>query len=41
MLAFKAPKILVDLGVLEADDLLIVGKALYGLGPSPRWWEDH
>ena len=41
MYAFEAPKILVDLGVLEADDLLIVGKALYGLGPSPRWWEDH
>ena len=34
------PKIAIDMGLCEPDEVCFVDKALYGLRESPKWWGD-
>ena len=39
--AMKPPRVLVELGLCEQDEIWMIDRALYGFRESPKWWSDH
>ena len=39
--AMRPPRLLVELGLCQEDEVWMIDKALYGFRESPKWWADH